>query len=96
VPHFPAVVQDLAVTVASDSRVGDALAVMREAGGPILEAVELYDEFRGEQMGEGRKGWTFRLTFRSPDRTLTSEDVQGWQDAVALALHQRCDAEVRR
>jgi phenylalanyl-tRNA synthetase beta chain len=96
VPRFPAVVQDLAVTVATGSRAGDALAVMREAGGPILEAIELYDEFRGEQMGEGRKGWTFRLTFRSPDRTLATEDVQGWQDAIALALRQRCDAEVRR
>ncbi|MGD0832936.1 MAG: phenylalanine--tRNA ligase subunit beta [Candidatus Dormibacteria bacterium] len=96
VPRFPAVVQDLAVSVAGESRAGDALAVMREAGGPLLESIDLYDEFRGAQVGEGRKGWTFRLTFRSPERTLASADVQGWQDAVALALRQRCDAEVRR
>jgi phenylalanyl-tRNA synthetase beta subunit len=46
-------------------------------------------------MGEGRKGWTFRLTFRSPERTLTSEEAQESQDAVVLALRTRCTAEVR-
>jgi phenylalanyl-tRNA synthetase beta chain len=76
-------------------RAGDALAVVREAGRPLLEAVELRDEFRGTQMGEGRKGWTFRLTFRSPERTLTSEEAQESQDAVVLALRTRCAAEVR-
>ena len=50
--------------------------MVREAGGALLESVELRDEFRGQKMGEGRKGWTFRLTFRSPERTLTSEEAQ--------------------
>ena len=69
--------------------------MVREAGGPLLEAVELRDEFRGAQMGEGRKGWTFRLTFRSPERTLTTEEAQEWQDAVVLALRTRCQAALR-
>jgi phenylalanyl-tRNA synthetase beta chain len=96
VPRFPAVIQDLSVTVPLAQRAGDALAVIRDAGKPLLESVELLDEFRGEQVGEGRKGWTFRLTFRSPERTLTSEEAQGSQDAVVLAMRGRCDAEVRR
>ena len=96
VPRFPAVSQDLSVTVPLGQRAGDALAVIREAGGPLLESVELRDEFRGEQVGEGRKGWTFRLTFRSPERTLTSEEAQEVQDAVVLAVRRRFEAEVRR
>ena len=95
VPRFPAVTHDLSVTVPTPERAGDALAVVWEAGRPLLEAVELRDEFRGTQMGEGRKGWTFRLTFRSPERTLTSEEAQESQDAVVLALRTRCTAEVR-
>ena len=95
-PRFPAVVQDLSVTVLEGSRAGDALPAIREAGGHLLEAFELRDEFRGEQVGEGRKGWTFRLTFRSPDRTLTSEEVQQWQDAIVIALRERCGAELRK
>jgi phenylalanyl-tRNA synthetase beta chain len=95
-PRFPMVVQDLAVSVAEDARAGAALAAIREAGGPLLESLELYDEFRSERLGPGRKGWTFRLGFRSPDRTLTSEEAQRWQEAIALALRQNVGAEVRR
>ncbi|MGA8016202.1 MAG: phenylalanine--tRNA ligase subunit beta [Candidatus Dormiibacterota bacterium] len=95
-PRFPAVIQDLSVAVSEGSRAGDALPVIREAGGHLLEAFELRDEFRGEQVGEGRKGWTFRLTFRSPDRTLTSDEVQQWQDAIVIALREHCGAEPRK
>ncbi len=95
-PRFPAVVQDLAVTVPVAALAGDALRAVREAGGALLDSAILYDEYRGAAMGEGRKGWTFRLTFRAPGRTLTSAEAQGLQDAIALGLRARCGAEVRR
>jgi phenylalanyl-tRNA synthetase beta chain len=95
-PRFPAIVQDLAVTVATDRRAGDAIAAIREAQEPLLESAELYDEYRGGRLEAGRKGWTFRLTFRAPDRTLTGEEAQRAQDVIARALAQRCDAEIRR
>jgi phenylalanyl-tRNA synthetase beta chain len=56
----------------------------------------LYDEYRGQSLPPGRKGWTFRLAFRAPDRTLTSEEAQTVQDAIAIGLRTRCGAEVRR
>jgi phenylalanyl-tRNA synthetase beta chain len=95
VPRFPAVVQDLAVTVPVERRASQGLAVVRQTGGPLLEGVDLRDEFRGEQIGAGRKGWTFRLTFRSLERTLVAAEVQPWQDAVMLALRDRLGAEPR-
>jgi phenylalanyl-tRNA synthetase beta chain len=95
-PRFPAIVQDLAVTVAADRHAGDAMDAIDEAHEPLLERAELYDEYRGGSLGTGRKGWTFRLTFRAPDRTLTGEEAQRAQDAIAIALAQRCDAEIRR
>jgi phenylalanyl-tRNA synthetase beta chain len=95
-PRFPAIVQDLAVTVATDRRAGDAMDAIRDTQEPLLEHAELYDEYRGGRLGEDRKGWTFRLTFRAPDRTLTGDEAQRAQDAIASALAQRCDAETRR
>ncbi len=94
-PRLPAVVHDLAVTVRSDERAGAALDVIRMAGGDLLEQAELYDEYRGEAVGAGRKGWTFRLTFRAPDRTLTGDEAVAAQAAIARALQERCGAEVR-
>jgi phenylalanyl-tRNA synthetase beta chain len=95
-PRYPAVVQDLAVTVPEDARAGDALRAIREAGGALLDSAGLYDEYRGPTLGAGRKGWTFRLSYRAADRTLTSEEAQTVQEAIAAALRARCGAEVRR
>ena len=95
-PRYPAVVQDLAVTVPQEARAGDALRAVREAGGALLDSAVLYDEYRSPGLGAGRKGWTFRLTFRAADRTLTSEEAQRVQEAIAVGLRARCGAEVRR
>jgi phenylalanyl-tRNA synthetase beta chain len=95
-PRHPAVVQDLAVTVPVGAAAGDALAVARESGGSLLESVVLYDQYTGEGLGEGRKGWTFRLTYRAVDRTLTSDEAQVLQHRIVAALGERCGAEVRR
>jgi phenylalanyl-tRNA synthetase beta chain len=84
------------VTVASDALAGDALSAIHEAGGPLLESVVLYDQYRGTSVGAARKGWTFRLTYRAADRTLTGDEVQGVQENIAEALRSSCDAEVRR
>jgi len=95
-PRMPAVIQDLAVVVAADQRADAAIAAIREAGTPLLEDVELYDEYRGERLGGDRKSWTFRMTYRAPDRTLTGGEAQQCHDAIALALRVRVGAEVRR
>jgi len=95
-PRFPAVAHDLAVIVPVDRPARDALSIIHEVGGPLLESVDLYDEYRSEGLGADRKGWTFRLTFRAPDRTLVSDEAQRVQDTIARALGTRLGAEVRR
>ncbi|TMB92471.1 MAG: phenylalanine--tRNA ligase subunit beta [Chloroflexi bacterium] len=92
---YPAVVQDLAITVPIGASAGQALRVIAAAGAPLLEEAELYDEYRGERLAAARKGWTFRLTFRAPDRTLTGDDAQQAQEAIVAALQRECAAEVR-
>ncbi len=95
-PRHPAVVQDLSVIVPEAARAGDALRAIRDAGGALLESATLYNEYRDASLGDGRKSWTFRLVFRAPGRTLTSEEAQTLQDAIVVGLRSRSDAEVRR
>jgi phenylalanyl-tRNA synthetase beta chain len=90
------VTQDLAVIVPEERTAGAAVAAIRRAGGTLLEAVDLYDEYHGERVAAGSKGWTFALTYRAPDRTLTGEEAQRVQDAIAAALRDELDAELRR
>ena len=94
-PRFPAIVNDLAVTVPDATTAADGLAAIREAGGTLLVEAELYDEFRGHGVPEGRKGWTFRLTFRAADRTLRDSDAKAALDAITVALRARCEARPR-
>jgi len=94
-PRHPAVRRDLSVTVPAEAPMGVALELAREAAGELLEEITDVDEYRSEQLG-GRKSWTFRLTFRAPDRTLTGAEAQAAFDAVVAALETRLDGEVRR
>jgi phenylalanyl-tRNA synthetase beta chain len=95
-PRHPAVVQDLSVTVPEEARAGDALRAIRDAGGALLESAVLYNEYREASLGEGRKSWTFRLVFRAPGRTLTSQEASALQEAITVGLRARSGAEVRR
>ncbi|HEX6537800.1 MAG TPA: phenylalanine--tRNA ligase subunit beta [Candidatus Dormibacteraeota bacterium] len=95
-PRFPAVTQDLAVIVAAQHPAGVAIDVIRRAGGSLLESVELYDEYRGERVTPGYKGWTFELSFRAPDRTLTSGEAQRVQELITTALRRELGAQPRR
>jgi phenylalanyl-tRNA synthetase beta chain len=86
VTSFPSVVEDLAVVVDEKLPAGEVEAVIRGGGGDLLDAIELFDVYRGEQVGEGRKSLAFRLHFRSPSRTLTDSDVARSRSKIESAL----------
>ncbi|HKG36139.1 MAG TPA: phenylalanine--tRNA ligase subunit beta [Solirubrobacterales bacterium] len=72
---YPAVHQDLAVVVAEDVPAAGVSAAVMAGGGDLLRSAEIFDVYRGDQLGEGRKSLALRLEFRAPDRTLTDEEV---------------------
>jgi phenylalanyl-tRNA synthetase beta chain len=86
VTSFPAVLQDIAVAVAEDVTAADVVAAVRSGGGGLLAGVELFDVYRGEQVGAGEKSLALRLSFRAPDRTLTDEEVAERRAAIEAAL----------
>src|SRR3954462_7105918 len=88
VTSFPAVLQDIAVVVGEDVPAAEVERVVRSGAGGLLDRVELFDVYRGEQVGEGRKSLALRLEFRSPERTLTDEDVASARAAIEAALEQ--------
>lgn len=95
VARFPAVLLDIAVSVAEEIQAADVLAIAREAGGELLESVRIFDVYRGEQIGEGRKSVALSLSFRHSERTLTEPEALEARDAIAGALAERVGARVR-
>jgi len=92
---FPAVHQDIAVAVGEDVEVGALVDVAREAGDPLLREARVFDVYRGDQVGEGRKSVALHLSFQSPERTLTDEEAAELRSRIVAALAERFGAELR-
>jgi phenylalanyl-tRNA synthetase beta chain len=86
VSSFPTVLQDIAVVVGEDVSAATVIDTIRSAGEPLLATVELFDVFRGEQVGEGEKSLALRLSFQAPDRTLTDAEVAEPRQSIEAAL----------
>ena len=84
---YPAVQQDIAVVV-DEARRGRARcgAVVAEAAASCCGRSQIFDLYRGEQLGEGRKSLALRLEFRAADRTLTDEEVAARRERIEAAL----------
>jgi phenylalanyl-tRNA synthetase beta chain len=95
VSPFPEVRQDLAFVVADDVPAAALAAAIHEAGGPELRSVEVFDEYRGAQVGGGKRSLAFRVAFGSPERTLTDEDAAAIRFRIVDALAKGFGAELR-
>jgi phenylalanyl-tRNA synthetase beta chain len=85
---YPAVHQDVAVVVGESVPAAEVRAAVLEGGGGLLRSAEVFDLYRGEQLGEGRKSLALRLSFRAADRTLTDEEVAERRAAIESAVQK--------
>jgi phenylalanyl-tRNA synthetase beta chain len=93
--EYPPLREDLAVVVAEGVSASEVIAVVREAGGEQLARVEVFDVYRGAQVGDGRVSLALHLEFRAADRTLSDEDVAHARQSIAAALAARLGGELR-
>jgi phenylalanyl-tRNA synthetase beta chain len=93
--RFPSADRDIAIVVDEAAAHADLEAAIVEAGGPLLEHVELFDVYRGEPIPPGRKSLAFALRYRAADRTLEDEEVSAAHGRIEDALRTRFKGEVR-
>ena len=92
---FPSIRQDLAVVVGEEVEAGRVVEAVQRAGGNLLRRVEVFDVYRGEQVGAGRASLALRLEFRAADRTLTDEEVATRRAKIVEALASELGGELR-
>ncbi len=92
---YPAVRQDIAVTVAEEVEAGAIRDVIVETGGDELREARVFDVYRGEQVGAGRKSVAVHLSFQSSERTLSDDDAATIRERIVAALSDRFEAELR-
>ncbi len=95
VPAYPPVLEDLALTVDESLPAGQVEAMIRQTGGKNLVDVTLFDIFRSVQIGEGKKSLAYSLTYQSPDRTLTDQEVAQIRGRIIKRVEQELGAKLR-
>lgn len=85
-PRFPSVVRDVSLVVDEGLPSASVRATIRSAAPDTLVSIREFDRYKGAGIPEGRCSLSYRLTFRSPDRTLTDAEVQQAMERVVEAV----------
>jgi phenylalanyl-tRNA synthetase beta chain len=94
-PRFPQVERDVALIVPDDVTsfvITKAIETMKV---DLVEDVKLFDYYSGKPIPEGRKSLAYTITYRSPDRTLTDEEVNAVHSQIVESLKEKLGAETR-
>ncbi len=95
VPVFPPVIEDLAFILDEDLAAEKAEALIRQTGGKLLADVKLFDIFRSEQIGAGKKSLAYKLTYIAPDRTLEAAEVATLRNKIIKRMEYEFKAKLR-
>ena len=95
VPRFPPVRRDLAFVLPLEVPAGSVEATLREAGGPRLTGIVLFDVFSGPPLPDGFRSLAYAIELREPDRTLTDEEAQSVIDRIVAAVTETYGATLR-
>jgi phenylalanyl-tRNA synthetase beta chain len=69
--------------------------VIQQAAGGTVTEVELFDVYRGEQIGPGKKSLAYSLTYQSLDHTLTDQELVQTRQRIIRRLEQELGAHLR-
>jgi phenylalanyl-tRNA synthetase beta chain len=92
---YPASDRDIAFFAPTSVAVADLTRSIQTSGGQLLESVELFDQYQGENVPTGQRSLAFRLVYRAVDRTLTDGDIEPVHQQVRETLAEKFRVELR-
>lgn len=95
VQRFLPAEQDFAIVVDEGAAAGDVEQALRSGAGPLVSGVALFDVYRGQQIGEGKKSLAFRVIFTAPNRTLTDAELVKVREKIEKTLKQKVQGTLR-
>jgi phenylalanyl-tRNA synthetase beta chain len=94
VSEFPAVYEDIAVIVDDSVAASTVEALIKQTGGKIVSNVKLFDVYRGEQVGAGKKSLAYSLTYQA-EKTLTDAEAAAIRNKIVKRLEYELGAQLR-
>ena len=95
ISNFPSMVEDISLIVDENVPASRVEELIWRAGGKLLKKVELFDLFRGEKIGAGKKSLAYQLTYQAFDRTLSVADAAGIRKKIVKTLAYEIGAVLR-
>ena len=94
VPDVPPVFEDIAVILDESVPAAQVEAFIRQTGGKVLTDVKLFDVYRGEQIGVGKKSMAYSLTYQA-EKTLTDKEAAAIRNKIVRRLEYEVGAKLR-
>lgn len=96
VSKYPAITRDISFVVSKDFVPNNYFDLIRDLGGDLVERVELLDKYENSKKFDPDKiSYTYRIIYRSMERTLKSEEIDKIQDKVYRQTSGQFNAELR-
>lgn len=96
VSKFPEITRDISFVVSTEFVPNNYFDLIRDIGGDLVEEVRLLDSYENaEKFGEGKKSYTYRIIYRSHERTLTNEEIDPLQKRIYDETAKTFNAELR-
>jgi len=95
IPKFPAIDRDLALIVDEAVTWQQVVESINALAEPLRESVSFLNVYRGKPIEPGRKSLALSMRYRSPERTLTNEEVNAAQERLIKHLEKALGATLR-
>jgi len=96
VSKYPETSRDISFIIDKNINLNNYYEIVRDFDENLIEEVKLVDEFENEEkFGKDKKSYTFRIVYRSPERTLTSEEINIIQEKIREKTKQDLSAILR-
>jgi phenylalanyl-tRNA synthetase beta chain len=93
--QFPSIDRDLNFVLNEEVTWETLESIVSSAAGPLLDHIGFGGQYRGKQIDADKKSYVVTLSYRSPDRTLTADEVEACQQAVIAACAEKLGAKLR-
>jgi len=94
-PRFPAVERDVAIVVDRDFAAQQIVSWIHNLGEALIERVEVFDQYLGAPIPEGKKSLAYKVSYRAEDRTLTDGEINELHQSLVDRLGKTFGAERR-
>jgi phenylalanyl-tRNA synthetase beta chain len=94
-PRYPAVERDVAIVVDRDFAAQQIIDWFKNSGNALIEYVEVFDQYLGAPIPEGKKSLAYKVSYRAEDRTLTDTEINALHQSLVDRLGTTFGAERR-